>query len=379
MKKKVFLCLFTTFMPLINIHADYGMIQQPVVDLYGSADGAAGKLLPAMSKNSEPCPRINQALFNETFQIAQWGSQATRIIIPWAIYGYDTWGKPLNSYWVETKNLFIVDEKYPHHLRCAIPHFADKKDIVTLKRPFTDIRGNTYSVGTQFVCLKKQSESNCYSVMRLNTQTNSLEKLAIPKSMAFRFRKLSVVESRKVFVTLLTDFIQDISRHKPYTIIPYVWGGGSFTTGYSDNFFEDVSGYHRIEKETVPLSGYDCSLLVLRFAHMAQVPYIFKTTATLEKFGKPFTETDTLEEGDLIWLQGHVVVITDIKNKMVTEAVGYENFLGKVRTVKLEQLLKNISTWDDLIDSYSNKRTVIRLDKFGNDYKESPVKIFKLC
>ncbi len=273
----------------------------------------------------------------------------------------------------------MLDNVYPQYLLSAIPHFADKKDTIILKRPFTDAQGNTYSVGTQFVGVKKQSEPNSFHVMRINTQTNSLDELVIPKSVAFRHKKLSAVESRKTFVRLLTDFIDAIAQQKTYNTIPYVWGGGSFTTAYSDNFVENGSGYHRTEKETTPLSGYDCSLLVLRFAQMAQVPYTCKTTAALEKYGNPFAATDMLQEGDLIWLQGHVAIITDIKNRMVTEAVGYENFLGKVRTVKLEQLLKNIVTWKDLIDAYTKKRSVMRLDKYGNDYKESPVKIFKLC
>jgi hypothetical protein len=386
--QKIFVALSAiSFVIQLNAHLkNYALIKYPVVNLYNSSGGAGGKPLPAMTRNYAPCPRINQALFNETFQIAQRGPQTSSIIIPWAIYGYDSSGKPLNTYWVETKNLLILDTISQRELLQAIPHFAHKEDIIALKRPFTDSKGITYSVGTEFVCTKKQPQPHAYTVMRLNPQTNSLDELVIPKTIAYKQKKQTQQEARREFVKLLTEFVKDIAQQKPpfdfaqgeRNAIPYVWGGNSFTKAYSSEFTEDGTGFHRKEQETVPLSGYDCSMLFIRFAHMVGIPYNFKTTSMLEKYGKKFLPTDTLQEGDLIWFQGHVVVITDVKNNLITEASGYENFVGKLQTIKISQLIKDIKTWDDLINAYNSKRMVMRLDKFGNDFKESTVKIFKL-
>lgn len=363
-----------------NLHdfKKYALIKYPVIDLYGSAN-LPDTPIPAATRDSIVCPRIHQGLFNECFEVLEISGNMIALSIPWAVYGYDTHGKPLCRYWAERKNIIFIDAIPNHHeLLPTIPQYAHKKNVITLKRPFTGPNGTRYSVGTQFVCAQDQHEPDAFHVMYLDTHIKSLKYFFIPRSHAFKSKKLSTAESRQDFIKLLTEFVDEIDQQTPYNTIPYVWGGGSFTRAYSDDFIEDAGRFHRKESETIPLCGYDCSLLVLRFAQIAQVPYNFKTTAMLEKYGKKFTPADTLQEGDLIWLQGHVVVITDIKNTLVTQAVGYENFVGKLHTIKLDQLLKKIHTWDDLLHAYYKKHQVMRLDKFGNNFKESPVKIFKL-
>ena len=111
---------------------------------------------------------------------------------------------------------------------------------------------------------------------------------------------------------------------------------------------------------------------------MAGLPYTFKTTAMLEKYGKLFKRSDTIQNGDLIWIKGHVVIITDKDNNLVTEAAGYESSGGKVQTITIEKMFKDIYTLNDLLDAYYKKKLVTRLDRFGKDFKESPVKLFKL-
>lgn len=363
-----------------TVHHDknYAVIKYPVIDLYGSAT-VPESVIPAATRNYAFCARIHQALFNECFQVVETSGDMVALSIPWAIYGYDDVGKPQCRYWAERKNLVMLDTISNHHtLQESIPHYAHKKNSITLKMPYTDTTGITYSVGTQFVCTHHQPDQKAFQVVYLDTQKISLRTMFVPHACAYKQNKQSLHQSRQQFVQLLTEFIGETAQQEDYNTVPYVWGGGSFTKPYSENFNEDRNGFHRAERETVPLSGYDCSLLVLRFARMAQLPYTFKTTAMLEKYGKKFTPKDTLQEGDLIWLQGHVVVITDLQNCLVTEAVGYENFYGKLQTLHLSELLKDINSWDDLLHAYYSNRSVMRLDKYGDDFKQSPVKIFKL-
>jgi hypothetical protein len=368
-----------------NSLKNYGIITSPVVDLYNSA--AAQSMppssypLPAMTRNYDYtfCARINQALFNETFEITHQGPETSSIVIPWAVYDYDKSGKPLNTYWIKTKDILRLNKLAEHkELLQAIPHFASQDDIILLKRPFTDSAGITYSVGTEFVCTQKQPSRDFYTVMYLRDTAKSLHTLQIPHKLAFKRKKQPLAQARKEFVKLLTQFVSDIAHNDPYNAIAYVWGGNSFLWAYTNKFIENKTGFHRTEHKDRPLCGYDCSLLVLRFAHMAGVPYYFKTTSMLEKYGRKFLDSDALEEGDLIWFKGHVVVITDLKNCLVTEAAGYENFVGKCQTIPLCKLIRNINTWDDLIKAYKEQRVVTRLDAHGNTFKESPVKIFKL-
>jgi hypothetical protein len=353
---------------------NYALIKYPVVDLFGSATFPDGPL-PASTRTHVICPRINQGLFNEVFEIEQVGPHSTAIIIPWAIYGYDSSGKPQNRYWVATKNLLTLSAIPTQYLK-EIPLFNSSKNNITLKRPFSAPDGVTYSIGTQFA-LKRHDASYAY-VSCFDTATAQVKEYAIPKSRCIMHEKNSRLTGRQKFIQLLTGFIDEVQQHFPKNTIAYIWGGSSFTRSYTPEYYEDASGFHRTEQDTGPLSGYDCSNLVLRFAHMAHVPYYFKTTSMLEKYGKKFTDSDILQEGDLIWLQGHVVIISNLADTLVTESCGYENFVGKVQTIRLSQLLKGINTWQDLLDAYRHNKPVMRLDAHGNNYKESPVKIFKL-
>lgn len=346
----------------------YALIRYPVVDLFGSP--TIPTTVAAATRTPVSCPRINQALFNEVFEIEQTQGQATALIIPWARYGYDAHGKAQARYWVSNNDIIHLSEICIPHFHNALPLFNN--NAITLKKPLA-INGVTYSVGTQFVRTFNDTPDT-FSIKYIDSSAKNIQYCAIPRSAVL---EASARPSRKEFVRVLTEFIKDTQSQNP-NVIPYVWGGSSFLRPYSSNYTEDAQGFHRTETETVPLAGYDCSNLALRFAHMTNIPYYFKTTAALEKYGKKLTKHDTLQEGDLIWLQGHVAIITDLTHTLITESSGYENSVGKIRIVKLSEFLKNINTWDDLLKAYRNNTIVVRLDGQGNDYKESPVKIFKL-
>lgn len=272
----------------------YALITSPVADLYHSPDIPSTLPIPAMTNT--PCARINQALFNEVFEITKTNGNMIALSIPWAIYGYDKDNKPLNTYWIRSEN-FVTLDAIPSKHRYALPFFDRKHDVITLIRPFTTPRGVTYSVGTEFVCSAKQDSPHTYQVYYLDIPAGIIRTLSIPRTKAIAHKKRSQAQARKVCVKLLREFVADIAQQKSYNTIPYVWGGNSFVKAYTTHFTQNVGGFSRTEHETVPLSGYDCSSLILRFSRIAGVPYYFKTTALLEKHGSALSSTDTLQEG----------------------------------------------------------------------------------
>ncbi len=353
----------------------YGFIRYPIVDLFMCAEQVK-KELPASAKNYTACPRVNQGLFNEVFEIDFYSSHVCSIIIPWAIYGYNAQGQPQNRYWIARKDLILLSD-LPSNKLNLLPQFHNQEKIISIKQPFISSSGTIYSVGTCFVYTNQDKSS--VTLKYLNSDTLAIEYQPIARDHCIFYDENSLVDRRRLFVQLITGLVDALQNNDIANTIPYVWGGSGFTRGYCAGYHNINGRFYRIDqKSTESIGGYDCSNLVLRFAHMANLPYFFKTTAMLEKYGKKFKATNVLEEGDLIWLEGHVAIITDLDNKLITESCGYENGVGKVRTIKLGEFLKDIQSWQDLLDAHFHSKKVIRLDVHGTAYKESLIKIFKL-
>ncbi len=360
MKRHLFIFISCT---ALQATQEYAWISVPVADLFNSHNGQETEL--ASCKKAALCTRINQALFNECYRIEKKGERRSAISIPWAVYGYEADGKPQNSYWIDNENFETVSPEKPTNFLIPTLH---RPKTVTLLQPFTDAQGNKFSLGTEFVTNKAGQ------IIYQSPTTKKITRIDLTTLKTTPYRASG---SRKQFINLLTQFVDE--HNKQNKTIAYVWGGSSFTHAYSSAYTQDANGFYRTDRTSQqPLSGYDCSNLLLRFTHIAQVPYIFKTTAMLEKYGKPLRNQDSLQEGDLIWLQGHVVIITSLKHHLVTESCGYDLGVGKVRTIKLNKLLQDINTWTDLVHAYKKQRIVTRLDAQGNPGKQTPVKLFKL-
>lgn len=358
----------------VSATKQYALVKVPVADLFGTTFSTQ-KIPPYHGKRSTL--RINQALFNDVVEVTERNTPASTIKVSWAVYDYDTAGNPENSYTIATKNLLFLTPKRLAHLKAYLPAFADKKKIVTLTRPFTH-QHTTFSVGTEFVLAPEQPYTDSLRVVYTNPRALIPHYTDIPRNHCLVYHEYTHKERRALFVQLIKQLVAQ--AEEAGGVIPYVWGGSSYTKAYRDEFTQDAQGaYQRIEHETNPISGYDCSNLILRCAHMAGLPYYFKTTGILEKFGTPLKPQDVLQDGDIIWMQGHVSVIIDTKNNLIAEAAGYENKVGKVRIVQLAAFIKDITTFDQLRNAYTQKKNIVRLDVNGNTYKQTPVKLFKLC
>lgn len=95
-----------------------------------------------------------------------------------------------------------------------------------------------------------------------------------------------------------------------------------------------------------PQHGFDCSGLVLRAAQIAGFNYFCKNTTTI---GLELSECDNpLEEGDLILVKGHVMVITNLQNNTLIDAFSYSNSYGCVREIALSDAFEGLTTYDEL-------------------------------
>ena len=218
------------------------------------------------------------------------------------------------------------------------------ENTITLREPL-----KPYSAGTRFLT------DGTYAYV-LDPKTLIFKKILIPKS-SFKETKSERV---KDFVNLLRSWTKKN--------IPYVWGGCSFTTGCSNNDFSeglDKEGtfYIKDSYNFNPKPGFDCAGLISRATQACGIPYFFKNTTTLAKRLKPLSKEDKLSEGDLIWVPGHVMIVSN-QNKII-EARSYGHGYGKVQEIPISEEFKGINKYSDLVKTFHEKKPLIRLNKDG--------------
>ena len=93
----------------------------------------------------------------------------------------------------------------------------------------------------------------------------------------------------------------------------------------------------------------------------------------------PLKAQDALQEGDLIWFPGHVIIVSNITDNMIIEARGYAAGCGKVHEIPLANLFRDMKTYDDLLNAYfSGKRLILLNERQENQCTLTDYKILKL-
>ena len=111
--------------------------------------------------------------------------------------------------------------------------------------------------------------------------------------------------------------------------------------------------------------GIDCSHIIARAAHIAQIPIFARNTTTFVKTCAPISRDYTLKNGDLIIWKGHCCIIADIDNNLAIEARGYASGYGKIQKIPLRSLFKNVRTYRELLKKYYRHQPLLRIDKDG--------------
>lgn len=365
----------------LTAHAHRGLIKVPVADLLGApikhfysniSTEQAYLQIPLNKGQTLPyleCPRIHQALFNEVVEIIEEHGHEVHIKLPNAHYYSD--GKLHNHFWTLKKNIISFETLKKNNVDMSlIPSPIDnqqksEKQTAALVTPFTDPKTRlTYSAGTRFVVKQETSAQQTVMVAVLNYEKNQFDYLSIPQESVIIEQEKSIQEKVDLFIKVLKKW-----SHRENGSIPYVWGGCSFTfataTPFEEKTDRDGRSYMAIENfDYKPKPGFDCSNLILRAAQIAGIPYTYRNSSAIAHYLTPATQS--IEEGDIIWIPGHVMVVADLKKNTIIEARGYNNGPGKVQEIELSKTFENIHTFKDLFKAYKEEKKLYRLDKDCN-------------
>ncbi len=110
----------------------------------------------------------------------------------------------------------------------------------------------------------------------------------------------------------------------------------------------------------VPHCGFDCSGLILRAAQIVGLHYYFKNTTTLGLSLEDLEDDDSLQEGDLILMPGHVVIVGDVERNDLIEAAGHGAGFGAVHTISLAKRIAPIKDYARLRAALKDTTSVLR-------------------
>jgi len=350
----------------------------PVAKAYDSLALCGGK-----PSSSYSCPRLHQLLFNEIVTVLKEEGIQVQVKISNCFYIREHTNTPHHTYWILKKNIRALKdleqkdidiELFPAPVTFFEPTSITHPSILTLASPWHDAGTNhTYSTGTRFLKVsnpqesEERVESDGTMAYIFDAEKNVFNTTPIPSTYCID----TPAESDKkiaLFIRVLKKW-----ANQDTGCIPYVWGGCSMIATAQEPFIEKNISLHgkpctyfEIKDFTItPKTGFDCSNLILRAAQLCGIPFFYKNSITMATHLKKIHHDQQLNEGDIIWIPGHVLVVADLKKNTAIEARGYKNKgYGKIQEIELKKLFKGVRTFDDLARLYHDK---IPLERLGSD------------
>lgn len=375
-----------------------GFVAVPVMDLVGtpfpSVDDYRHLPLCWGAQNRDlACPRVHQLLLHEPVEILDTNPTGDQymVAITQAYRTDRTTQTQHATYWAPKHQIVTFDQLNAHGIPLfTIPKALDfrgkkipTRNIVTLKEPFHDpITGLTFSAGTRFVRRMHHNVPDGYSVYAFDLKNFGTKIVTLPQDLCCPPISDNRQQMRRNFVQLIRSW-----AHNNKGFIPYGWGCGSLTH-YTQGTFQEVTthrngipiSYFVIDGYPKnPCTGFDCSSLVARAAQMVGIPYFCKNTITIEKSLAPLRYGEPLEEGDLILIPGHVMIVASLKKNTLFEARHFLHGYGKVQEIPISEQFSGIATYDDLVTAHFEQQPIDRLDISGTVREKIPrIKLFKL-
>jgi hypothetical protein len=397
--KNITLLFFILLHPL-TFGIGQAVVIVPVVDALLEELPTISATIPLCAdKDLRDGKRAHQLLFNERVTIEKIDEQSGKawIKIPYLYFcTYDSKRdnlQKINSYWVPLHALKVLHDNddispFPKPISYEKRHIPDETkepSIATLCIPWRDTKTNiAYSAGTRFVRTDYPAKSESDSLISLSCfhpKTNRSTIIKIPRTHCIIDSDKQPREQQIAhFVTLLKEWANHSTG-----IIPYVWGGCSFIERYPNEQFtavaDDASG-HFIYQSMIhqnPKSGFDCSGLISRAAQIVGLPYYAKNTRTIRLILDPLGADDAIRNGDIIWIEGHVFIISDKDNNKLIEASSYRNGTGRVHEITLSAIFEGINTFEQLKKIHLDQTPVPRINTRTKDVtKPVVVSILKL-
>lgn len=374
----------TSFALLSNSYL--ALVRVPIADLLGApahefqkdiSPEQLYKQLPLCGVGKHPwacCPRLHQVLLGQQVEVIEEKNNQSYIRIPDLFYITATDSNPHHHYWTLSSNLISIHELQKKGINLEhMPEFISfQKNITSTQKPTISLivpfKSKTthqiLSAGTRLIYDPAHSTKKDYAAFIFDGKNLTIKKEHIPQAHAIKNPiDASPEEKIIIFLKVLRTW-----AHTSGDTIPYVWGGSSYTHSSADNFERitklNCSYFDRPHDLLTPKSGFDCAGLIARAAHIAGIPYFYKNTRTLVTHLKT---TEYLEDGDLMWICGHVMIVSDRKNNLLIEARGYSHGYGKVHEIALGKVFKGINTYNQLEQANIDHARITRIDKDGND------------
>ena len=248
-----------------------------------------------------------------------------------------------------------------------------------LAYPWQSATGQQFSVGTRFKRIPEHDTETAYAIIRGDYEQHAILYEHVPHQDALGEIERTPTEKRRIFVGTIQRLLNRVAAQASDQVIPYVWGGSSFLQSYNDLEFYQQDGVWQRTGKSDPYTGYDCSELIMRMAHIAGIDFPWKTTVAIQQNQRALLPDEPLEEGDIIWTQGHVMIISNIPENELIEARGYGAGYGRVHQIKLEQAFADIATYDDLIARHHEQGTVTFKNRSGESLPQARrVQLLKL-
>lgn len=388
---------------LISPSPKKALVMVPVADLIGNPVGTFGidssikdaytqfSLSGGPGNSSLQCPRIHQLLCNETVDIIADYQNEVCIRITSSFFITHDNPQPQTLYWTLKSNLISYEKLQKKNLPLALipsspdfkhPDIQSSEHVVALLLPFYDpVTHQTFSAGTRFVYDPQKSTAQQHIVWIFDHTTTTFKTTTIPVNVLVTIKP----KEKKV---ALNDFVHILRQwaHQSNGVIPYVWGGCSFIHLCKDNIVQlepiqspapmSLALYHRSDCLNKPYTGFDCAGIISRAAQLAGIPFFYKNTYTIAHYLKPVTSHSTIKEGDIIWIPGHVMIVSSLLPALLIEARGYPHGYGIVHEISLEKVFKGIKTFAQLSQAHHKQKMIIRLNKAGYDMEK--IKKFKI-
>lgn len=338
------------------------VIKDPVVNCYmrhvceQSPASYSQTGLSSFKRWKKRCPS-HQGLFNEVVTIVSFRDPYVEVAFEDLIYGVDEkTGKFLDTFWLDKKHLVLCENLNEQELKVLPPFIDPSKGTVILSLPWQG-----YSAGTRFARFPDMDTEEGYGIAVWREE--SISHYIVCKKIARIEAALPSFEKRKMFVENAYAMIAHAKEQSIGGVIPYVLGGSSYVASYPDAlFWEGIDGFER-EGPSNPYMGYDCSELIFRLAKISGIVYPYKTTALARKMLPVLSAQDELQEGDLIWFSGHLMIVSNLEKNEVIEAAGYQSGYGKVMSLSLSERFLGISTYKELQEAFVQRQPLLLLDK----------------
>jgi hypothetical protein len=346
----------------------------------------------APDTGSYGCQRIHQLLFNDVVTITKEYPGGEVSVEFKGLFFLDGLHRKRHDFWMLKKDLALLSS-LPHKVRNALPPPVDcqkpvaeySQNVLILKEPWFDEKtACLYSVGTRFSRTAEQDTESSYAVRIADIPKKKVLTTFISKKIATVYTGQTFEAAKKAFLSYIQEW-----AHPKKGFIPYVYGGSSMREFLNDPKFSRLSGmkckatatfWDRPSAGTlVPRSGFDCSNMILCAAQMAFMPFYFKNTFTLMTYLRPLKLGEKLEEGDLIWYSGHVIMVSNVEKNLLIESIGYEAGYGRIHEIPLSKVFHGIQTFDQLIHTHLSRQFLYRLDSTGGSWRSVyRLKILKL-